>query len=210
MKYIFVAGAPGSRWSTVVKNIYYSDSIDRSDYRDEWTYYFDPTGFPGAASLMHTGAYFDPGMACDLPEDFFSMDRSQLEAVFDRPFTNNSGKIRIIKSHIFSNHIDFLRTTFPECSIVLVYRSDDDCLGGWVKSGGFDIKYPDYRPYYKDIKTMNQLIKKQNLGIMQSWIKYTGQRPENNQELATALNIEMPPSDYFMEFGIDNIKVKVI
>jgi len=34
MKYIFVAGAPGSKWSSVVKNIYYSESIDRSDYSD--------------------------------------------------------------------------------------------------------------------------------------------------------------------------------
>ena len=30
-KYIFVSGAPGSKWSSVVKNIYYSPSIDSSD-----------------------------------------------------------------------------------------------------------------------------------------------------------------------------------
>ena len=35
MKYIFLAGAPGSKWSSVAKNIYYSADIDRSDYRDE-------------------------------------------------------------------------------------------------------------------------------------------------------------------------------
>ena len=59
MKYIFVTGAPGSKWSSVVKNIYYSDSIDRSDYRDSWTYYHDASG---TYELMHLGAYYDPGM----------------------------------------------------------------------------------------------------------------------------------------------------
>ena len=44
MKYIFVAGAPGSKWSSVVKNIYYSPDIDRSDYKDERTYYHDEIG----------------------------------------------------------------------------------------------------------------------------------------------------------------------
>ena len=65
MKYIFVAGAPGSKWSSVAKNIYYSPDIDRSDYRAEWTYYHDASG---KMDLMHLGAYFDPGMECDLPE----------------------------------------------------------------------------------------------------------------------------------------------
>jgi len=59
MKYIFVAGAPGSKWSSVVKNIYYSPDIDRSDYSDSRTYYHDASG---KLELMHLGAYFDPGM----------------------------------------------------------------------------------------------------------------------------------------------------
>ena len=39
MKYIFVAGAPGSKWSSVVKNIYYSDSLDNSDYSKDREYW---------------------------------------------------------------------------------------------------------------------------------------------------------------------------
>ena len=34
MKYIFVAGAPGSKWSSVCKNIYFSGDIDTSDYME--------------------------------------------------------------------------------------------------------------------------------------------------------------------------------
>ena len=35
MKYIFVAGAPGSKWSSVCKNIYFSGDIDTSDYNTD-------------------------------------------------------------------------------------------------------------------------------------------------------------------------------
>ena len=59
MKYIFIAGAPGSKWSSVSKNIYFSNSIDRSDATPEREYYHDA---PGTLELMHMGAYFDPGM----------------------------------------------------------------------------------------------------------------------------------------------------
>ena len=52
MKYIFVAGAPGSKWSSVVKNIYNSASLDRSDHSEERTYYHDAGG---TMDLMHLG-----------------------------------------------------------------------------------------------------------------------------------------------------------
>ena len=70
MKYIFVAGAPGSKWSSVVKNIYYSASIDRSDYLDARTYYHDASG---TLDLMHLGAYFDPGM--EFGDFFLNLDQ---------------------------------------------------------------------------------------------------------------------------------------
>ena len=43
----------------MVKNIYYSADIDRSDYSDERTYYHEAWG---QRELMHLGAYWDPGM----------------------------------------------------------------------------------------------------------------------------------------------------
>ena len=86
MKYIFVAGAPGSKWSSVVKNIYFSPTIDRTDYRDEWTYYHDASG---TMDLMHLGAYFDPGMECSLPEDIESLNRERSESISKRITPNN-------------------------------------------------------------------------------------------------------------------------
>ena len=159
MKYIFVAGAPGSKWSSVVKNIYYSPSIDRSDYRDEWTYYHDASG---TMQLMHLGAYFDPGMEFELPESMSSLTRKQAEELFDKPFSGEG--VRIIKSHIFSykHNIEYLRELWPECPVVLVHRDNDSCLGWWVRCGHFNITYPKYDKYYKDLREMSKIIDKQN------------------------------------------------
>jgi hypothetical protein len=209
MKYIFVAGAPGSKWSSVVKNIYYSPDIDRSDYRDEWTYYHDASG---TMDLMHLGAYFDPGMISPLPEDLTTMNRPQLEEIFAKPFQNTESKgIRIIKSHVFSNHIDYLRKLFPETPIVIVHRGDDACLGWWVKCGHFNITYPDYHEYFKDLKHMAKIIKGQNKDILEAWWKYaTGKVVADNVQLSRALNIELPPAEYSQDYAISDVRVKVI
>ena len=210
MKYIFVAGAPGSKWSSVVKNIYYSADIDRSDYRDEWTYYHD-AGDTGVKELMHLGAYFDPGMASPLPEDLTQLNREQLEALFDSPFQFKESKgIRIIKSHVFSNHIDHLRKLFPETPIVIVHRNDDACLGWWVKCGHFDITYPDYHKYFKDLKHMAQIIKSQNKDILTAWWKYKGQVVADNTQLSQALNIGAPAPEYAQDYAVSDVRVMVI
>jgi hypothetical protein len=208
MKYIFVAGAPGSKWSSVVKNIYYSPDIDCSDYRDEWTYYHDASG---TMDLMHLGAYFDPGMISPLPEDLTALNREQLEKIFAEPFQFKESKgTRIIKSHVFSNHIEHLRALFPEAPIVIVHRGDDACLGWWVKCGHFNITYPDYHEYFKDLKHMAQIIKSQNKDILTAWWKYTGKVVSDNVQLAHALNIELPPVEYSQDYATSDIRVKVI
>ena len=208
MKYVFVAGAPGSKWSSVVKNIYYSPSVDQTDYSDARTYYHDASG---QRELMHLGAYFDPGMESALPEDINNHSREDLEAVFDKEFSGTG--IRIIKSHIFSNHIDFIKKTWPDCAIVLVHRDDDACLGWWVKCGHFNITYPLYNEYYQDLKHMATKIKEQNQGITDAVWNYKHQGSKQvytNLELCTALNIIWPDSNYTQNYTNNNIKVTVI
>jgi hypothetical protein len=204
MKYIFVAGAPGSKWSRVVKNIYYSADVDSSDYSDARTYHHDASG---RMELMHLGAYFDPGMEFDLPPNLFTLSKDALEDIFNSAFTGNG--IRIIKSHIFANNIDFLRACWPDCPIVLVHRPDDACLGWWVKCGHFDITYPLYHDYYKNLKTMASIIRDQNYGILKATVKYPGQCPENNLELCNNLRIA-PPVNYFQDYTQSDVKVIVI
>lgn len=206
MKYIFVTGAPGSKWSSVVKNIYYSPSIDQSDYSDARTYHHDASG---KMELMHLGVYFDPGM--EFGNFFDQIDqhtKEQCEEEFDRPFQGTG--VRIIKSHVFANHIDYIKETWPDCPMVLVRRDDDACLGWWVKCGHFDITYPDYAEYYQNLRTMASIIQQQNLGINNACLKHMGSAPLDNLGLARALGIEPPPMEYHQNYGQSNVRVTVI
>jgi len=182
MKYIFVAGAPGSKWSSVVKNIYYSPSVDQSDYSDDRTYYHDASG---KTELMHLGAYYDPGMEFGKLFHRLPMyDKETLERDFNEAFTGEG--VRIVKSH------------------------DDACLGWWVKCGHFDITYPDYSEYYQNLKVMATKIKEQNQGIIKATYKYPGRIPLTNHMLCKMLNIELPPSDYYQDYGASDVRVTVI
>jgi hypothetical protein len=132
---------------------------------------------------------------------------ARCEAEFDKPF---SGKgVRIVKSHVFAHHIDFLKQHWPECPIVLVHRSDDECLGWWVRCGHFDITYPLYHKYYKDLRTMSKIIDAQNADIMKAWQKEDAD-VYTNLELAKHLNIDEPPEQYRQYYKLKNINVKVI
>ena len=201
-----MAGAPGSKWSSVSKNIYYSPSIDRSDYTEERTYYHDASG---EMQLMHMGAYFDPGMefgkSFDVIEKF---TKEQCEQMFDEPFSGTG--VRIIKSHVFAHKIDFLKEHWPECPIILVHRENDACLGWWVKCGHFTITYPDYADYYKDLRTMSKIIKAQNREIMSAWEQSSNAETYTNLALALKLGIKPPPPEYVQYYQQNDIRVKVI
>ena len=209
MKYIFVTGAPGSKWSSVAKNIYYSPSIDRSDYSEARTYYRQD--HTGRQDLMHMGAYWDPGM--EFGKFFDHMDRyskSECEAEFDRPFATSATGIRIIKSHVFANHIDFLRETWPDVPVVLVNRGSDACLGWWVRSGQFDITYPDYREYYKNLEHIAGIISQQTDNIEAASFKHDAQAVFTNRGLARLLGLEPPPLNYAQDYDSQDIQVTVI
>lgn len=206
MKYIFVAGAPGSKWSSVTKNIYYSPSVDQSDYSEDRTYWHDA---PGQLELMHIGAYFDPGMEFgDFFDELENYTKEECEAEFDRPFTSNG--VRIIKSHVFANKIDVLRERWPECPIICVHRPDDACLGWWVKCGEFYITYPTYHDYYENLPKMAKIIAKQNEGICEALSKYPSVYAENNLQLAEKLGIVQPPADYYQDYAKSNVDVRII
>lgn len=199
MKYIFMAGAPGSKWSSVSKNIYFSDSIDRSDASSEREYYHDA---PGTMQLMHMGAYFDPGMEFALPADITTMTKTELEAIFDSAFSGSG--VRIIKSHIFSDHIEYLKDLWPDCPVILVHRGDDACLGWWVKCGHFNITYPIY-DYYQDLKTMALHIHNQNYDLKRFMDFNKVITVQNNWMLSELLEIKKTRS--FQNYKDDDINV---
>jgi len=186
MKYIFIVGAPGSRWSGVAKSIYYSDQIDQSDDTPERTY-FNPNSPAKAKQLMHRGAYFDPGMEFGNElEDFDSLSKEDLEKIFDAPF-QGSDKIRIIKSHVLCYHVEKLSKMFGD-PIVLVYRHDEDCFNWWKQAGGWDITYPNYK-WYKDDATMKQQIALQNQAVRKFVFENKLYSLNNNNQLQKYLGI---------------------
>lgn len=204
MKYIFVAGAPGSKWSSIVKNIYYSPDIDRSDYTEARTYCHDAAG---QMELMHLGAYFDPGM--EFGNWFDCLDqhsREECETEFDRPFSGTG--VRIIKSHVFTYHIGFLKKNWPNSPIVLVHRGDDACLGWWVKCGHFDITYPNYHEYYRDLKHMAKEIQHQNSSMYSYWD--TASFAFDNVGLCARLGIDAPDEAYRQNYSHSKVRVKVL
>tara|TARA_B100001063_G_scaffold246767_1_gene287500 strand:- start:914 stop:1495 length:582 start_codon:yes stop_codon:yes gene_type:complete len=189
MTHILFAGAPGSKWSSVVKHIYWSPSIDQTDYSKEREYWHD-ADTPGTNQLMHIGAYWDPGM------EFEPMD-------WDTPFSG-TGK-RIVKSHVFSYQLNRFKDWKP---IVMVYRNDVDCLEWWKACGHFNITYPNYEPYYKNLDNMWPEIQKQNRAIMlfvkQNYDKI--KQPVDNTELCKLLDIEVP-KDTYQNYKDKDIKV---
>jgi hypothetical protein len=207
MKYIFMAGAPGSKWSSVSKNIYFSPDIDRSDASPAREYWHDASG---TLQLMHMGAYFDPGMEFDLSQQMHLESKEMLEEFFDSAFTPDGQGVRIIKSHIFTHHIDFIKKTWPDCPIVLVHRDDDACLGWWVKCGHFDITYPLYNDYYVDLKRMAKVIADQNQDIFQAQHRYFCREVFTNRDLAGRLGLEYPPEEYFQDYEQSDIRVSVL
>jgi hypothetical protein len=137
-----------------------------------------------------------------------TLSKDALEDIFNSAFTGEG--VRIIKSHIFANNIDFLKACWPDCPIILVHRPDDACLGWWVKCGHFTITYPKYDKYYIDLRTMANIISEQNKGIVSATMKYSGKTPLNNTMLCNMLNIEQPPVEYQQNYGATDVRVTVI
>ena len=207
MKYIFMAGAPGSKWSSVAKNIYFSPDIDRSDASPDREYWHSAWGEP---QLMHLGAYFDPGMEFDLSQQMNLESKEHLEEFFDSAFSPDGTGIRIIKSHIFAHHIEFIKKTWPDCPIILVHRPDDACLGWWVKCGHFDITYPKYDKYYVNLRHMAGIIAEQNADILATWYDNDCFFIGDNVTLADTLGIARPPKEYYQLYSAADIEVTVI
>jgi hypothetical protein len=98
-----------------------------------------------------------------------------------------------------------------DCAIVLVHRSNDSCLGWWVKCGHFDITYPDYHEYYQDLRTMAGIIAQQNSGIEQAIADTpTAVSVRNNHQLCRILSIAQPPAEYWQNYAASDIKVTVL
>ena len=158
---------------------------------------------------MHLGAYFDPGMEFgDFFDNLSEHTPAECEQEFDRPFSGTG--VRIIKSHVFAHHIDFIKNNWPDSPIILALRPNDACLGWWVRCGHFNITYPKYDKYYKNLREMSKIIDHQNRDILSAWDRYQGTYPLDNIELCEDLDIELAPKEYQQDYVASDLEVKVI
>lgn len=142
-------GAPGSRWSGIAQNI--EDNVPGFNTTDRTPdKVYQHHSFSG-----HLGAYFGTGWEFDI-----SLDQANL----DRPFAHTEGT-RILKSHEWAYCLDGIRELYPQDWIMLVYRPDLSAYAWWHEAGGFEIKYPKYRPYYRDSINMLAEIQRMNQSI---------------------------------------------
>ena len=190
--YILLTGAPGSKWSSVNKTIYWSKDIDQTDYSEARTYWHD-ADTPGTKQLMHLGAYWDPGMEFDLED-------------WDKPFSD-SGK-RIIKSHTMAHKLwQYRSLNYP---IVMVYRNDYECLKWWKLCGEFNITYPNYA-YFENWKKMLDHIHKENADILKFVRSHEERitRVDDNVSLCKLLDIAYPEKEELHNYSQKDITVYV-
>ena len=188
MSHILVTGAPGSKWSGIVGDIYRSKDIDQTDYSKQRKF--------KNRKVNHHGVYFDPGLEFDNKKE-----------MWDLPFSGK-GK-RIIKSHTFAYQLNELKKY--KLPIVMVYRNCYECYKWWHEAGGFDIEYPNYKPYYKNSDNMWCEITSQNTKIMQ-FVKDNEQsisRIQDTYDLCSILNIKEPKDLKWREYSDDNIQLYV-
>jgi hypothetical protein len=165
---VWFTGAPGSKWSGSANILQSIKSLnfnitDRSPER-EYTH-TGPTTL--ARSITHTGVYFGPGHGYG--EDFHNINLINTdvveETIANEWADSSSGKL-LVKSHFFSHNLDYLADTWTDSPIIMIMRPDNKCEQGWFGAGGWNIAYPNYRPYYKDDDTMKSMIAEHNVKII--------------------------------------------
>jgi len=198
---ILATGAPGSRWSGVLRMITANPEINITDETKDRTYdhyNLNPETGKYASRGWHRGAYWGPNH--DFGSQFDIIDKLTKEEIveeFKGPYANWEPGIKIIKSHWFAYHLPFLKEMFPDAKFMSVYRSNEDCFEWWHVCGGWDISYPHYF-WYKDDKRMKQQIAIENTYILNFFKDITRC---NIMEVFDKLNLprKLRPMEKFIE-----------
>jgi len=164
---IFATGAPGSRWSGSLRCISRNIAVDMSDEEEQESFELEVYDENGniKSRAQHFGAYWGPyhkyGHKFDRI-DTLSKDEILHEIL--KPFKRKDG-VKVIKSHWFSYHLDFLVETFPRAKIITFYLPDKICFEWWKAVGGFDIHYPIYTWYENEERIIDK-IREENSHIV--------------------------------------------
>ena len=144
IKYVFLTGAPGSKWAGISK--WLSQSTTIVDSSDDTPWRIDnPENHSNHAHAFfgpfhERGENFDNLHLLTKEEIFTEIDRAHLDA-------NADNCIRFCRCHWFSYQLDWIAENLPEVDIILVTRPPQICFDWWFEAGGWHIQYPTYKWY---------------------------------------------------------------
>ena len=165
---ILATGAPGSRWSGILRMITANIDINISDETIDRVYNHETIN-PDTGKLVtrgwHRGAYWGPDHEFGRKFDIIdTLTKEEIVEEFKRPFENWAPGKKIIKSHWFAYHLPFLKNMFPDAKFIGVQRTNEECFDWWHICGGWDISYPHYF-WYKDNARMKKQVAIENACI---------------------------------------------
>ena len=152
-KYVFITGAPGSRWG-------------RLEYmlRDQTSIVDDSAWMPFLQDqpknlTAHVHKFFGPYQQHGERFDVLHiLGRNGIYDELDRAFdSNNTSRIRFVRCHWFAYQLDWIKENLPEVDILMMFRESNMCYEWWHRSGGWDIQYPSYK-WYGDSEMMRRQI----------------------------------------------------
>ena len=158
---ILGTGVPGSKWSGILKAINVTDEVinmsnDAIECKHGLTFYHTQAK-TNKHYGFHYGTYWGPyhelGKTFD---NIHLMSKKDIIIEFAKAF-QNWDKLKLVKSHWFLYHLDFLIDMFPKVRIIGCYLPDDISFRWWHKLGGWDITYPPYDWYVDDTKMQEDI-----------------------------------------------------
>jgi len=192
---ILLIGTPGSKWSSVHRILSCSDDINQTEKSDKRSWGRKITNGNKEYTIgNHRGVYWGPHNEYGHKFDKINtLSKQEIINEFMQPF-ENWDKIKIIKSHWFAYHLDFLHNIFPKATFISCYAADDDCYYWWKKVGGWGLPFPSYEWYENDNKMLSS-IKEENSKLL----KFNIDRDENLkfysfEELYKKLNLQFTDS----------------
>ncbi len=202
---IIVTGAPGSRWSGVIrllslicKEINISDNTNRRVY--------EKRDAEGKVIGWHRGAYWGPHNQYGHKFDKLNtLSKEEVLEEFKKPFADwDTGK-KIIKSHWFAYHLPQLKQMFPKATMWSFFEEDKECFDWWHHVGGWDIYFPNYTWYVDDKRMMQQIgIENNNIKNFFDLKRYSGWK-EAVEDLGLSTDIRTIPEVMELDPDFDKI-----
>lgn len=133
VNWVFITGAPGSFLDDVSLKIKQHWDVDNK--------------------INYYGPGLEYGQWLDKELGSYEKWKEEIYQSFDGP----EEQIKLIISHNLSYYLYEMQETFPDSTIITVFRPCERCRESWDEAGGFDIEYPSYEWYKGTQRSYNKM-----------------------------------------------------